>query len=168
MANNIGNVAIWLLGGACLFALTVPPAVWSGGAVSELQPQIGELINPETVGVIADVFLVRSGGMWTEGDTEGHYKVIISNHGLDHIVSKLYLQWLELEPENGTFKIRKTVGFAALNDMPVYNLEVAGWTPQGSSLRVDLDAYNSYSGEKSHFILDAAAPGAATLINRER
>ncbi|CAG0943273.1 hypothetical protein BROC_02215 [Candidatus Brocadiaceae bacterium] len=126
------------------------------------------MVTSSAVGITADVSLVKSGGTWTEGNTEGHYRVIISNRGFDHVVSKLYLQWLELDPEKGTYRIRATVGFAALNDIPVYNLELIGWTPHESRLRVDLDAYNSYSGEKSRFILDAATPGNATLINQKR
>lgn len=39
------------------------------------------------------------GGSWFEGEIQGQYCVIIVDRSFDHIVSKLYLQWLNQESE---------------------------------------------------------------------
>ncbi|HET7024701.1 MAG TPA: hypothetical protein VFI39_05810 [Gemmatimonadales bacterium] len=41
-----------------------------------------------------DVDAVATGGYWTLGDQEGHYRLIIVSGGFEHVVSQIYLQWL--------------------------------------------------------------------------
>ncbi len=166
--SRSGVVTARLRTGLCVFAfaLTVTASAWGGNTAPKARPQVAEAVAADAVGVTADVSTVRTGGAWTEGEREGQYRLIITNRGFDHIVSKLYLQWLEQEPEEGVPKVRATVAFAAFNEMPVYNLDIAEWRPQTNRMRVELTAYNSYSGAKCRFIVEATAPGAATLIDQ--
>jgi hypothetical protein len=157
-----GIVTAPLRAGLCALALTLTASAWGGNTA----PQVAVAVAADAVGVAADVSTVRTGGAWSEGENQGQYRVIITDRGFDHIVSKLYLQWLEQEPEEGVPQVRATVAFAAFNEMPVYNLDIAEWKPQTNRLRVELTAYNSYSGAKCRFIVEAIAPGAATLTNR--
>lgn len=161
-----GFLTLRLCVGLWSLVLTVTADAW-GDTVSKTGSQVAEALASDTVGVPADVSTVQTGGVWSESDKEGNYRVIIINHGFDHIVSKLYLQWLEQKPEEVVPQVLTTAVFAAFNEMPVYNLDIAEWNPQKNRLRVELTAYNSYSGTKCRFIVEAMAPGAATLINRK-
>jgi len=137
-------------------------SAWGGNVA----PQVAAAVAADAVGVTTDVLTVRTGGAWSEGEKQGQYRIIITNRGFDHIVSKLYLQWLEQEQEEAVPQVRATVAFAAFNEMPVYNLDIAEWKSQANRMRVELTAYNSYSGAKCRFIVEATAPGAATLIQQ--
>lgn len=144
----------------CAFALTVTACAWGGNAA----PQVAAAVAADAAGIAADVSTVRTGGAWSEGEKQGQYRIIITNRGFDHIVSKLYLQWLEQEPEEAVPQVHATVAFAAFNEMPVYNLDISEWKPQSNRMRFELTGYNSYSGAKCRFIVEAMAPGVATLI----
>ncbi len=152
--------------GLCALALTVTASARGANTDPKARPQVAVAVIATAAGVTADVSTVRTGGAWSEGKRQGQYRIIITDRGFDHIVSKLYLQWLEQEPEEAVPVVRATVGFSAFNEMPVYNLDIAEWNPQINLLRVELTAYNSYSGAKCRFIVEAMAPGAATLIDR--
>ena len=147
---------------ALALALTVAASAWGDNAVPKTQAQVAA----DTIVVTADVSTVRTGGSWSEGENQGQYRVIITNRGFDHIVSKLYLQWLVQKPEEGVPQVRATVAFSAFNEMPVYNLDISEWKPQSNRLQIELTAYNSYSGAKCRFIVEAMAPGVATLIDQ--
>lgn len=158
-----GIITARLHAGLFALTLTVTTSAWGGNAAPKVRPQVAEAVAADAVGVTADVSTVHTGGAWSERDKEGTYRVIITDRGFDHVKSKLYLQWLVQEPEEGLPQVRATVAFAAFNEMPVYNLDISEWKPQMNRLRVELSAYNSYSGAKCRFIVEAMTPGAATL-----
>jgi hypothetical protein len=39
---------------------------------------------------------VRTAGWWSDAGREGPYRIVITEHGFDQLVSRLYLQWIEL------------------------------------------------------------------------
>lgn len=109
-----------------------------------------------------EIATVRTAGWWTEAHRAGTYRIVITEHGFDKIVSRLYLQWLEPDAEAGP-RILATVGFEQLNEVPVYHLEIAAIRPLQDGLEVELDGSSLYTGETRRFLLHAAAPGTATL-----
>ena len=36
-----------------------------------------------------------SGGRWSEGSAQGHYRVLIYTGGFDHIISEAYVEWIK-------------------------------------------------------------------------
>lgn len=112
-----------------------------------------------------EIATVRTVGWWSEADRSGTYRIIITEHGFDKIVSRLYLQWLEPDEEDGS-RIVATAGFDQLNEVPVYHLEVAAIRPLENGLEVELDSSSLYTGEAQVFLLRAGPPGTATLTPR--
>ena len=109
---------------------------------------------------------VRTVGWWTEGEREGTYRIIVEERGFDKIVSKLFIQWLEVvegAPETGTLA---TVGIEQLNELPAYKLEIAAVHELQDRLDIELDGYNHYTGETERFLIRAGPPSDVSLEER--
>ena len=109
------------------------------------------------------VATVRTAGWWSEAGREGPYRIVITEHGFDKIVSRLYLQWLELVGASSGTRILTTVGFDQLNEVPLYQLEILAIRELPDRLEVELEGSSLYTGEKRHFLLRAGPPAVASL-----
>lgn len=112
------------------------------------------------------VATVRTVGWWSEAGQEGPYRIVITEHGFDKIVSRLYLQWLELVGETSGSRILTTVGFDQLNEVPMYQLEIAAIRELPDGLEVELVGSSLYTGEQQQFVFRAGPPGVAALQTR--
>ena len=111
----------------------------------------------------AAIATVTTAGWWSEADREGPYRIVITEHGYDELVSRLYLQWLEPVDEPPGSRVVGTVGFDELNEVPLYRLEVAATRDLPTGLEVELRGASPYTGEERRFLLRAGPPGVATL-----
>jgi hypothetical protein len=109
------------------------------------------------------VATVRTVGWWSEAGREGPYRVVVTEHGFDKIVSRLYLQWLELLGEPSGARVLTTVGFDQLNQVPLYQLEILAIRELADGLEVELEGSSLYTGEQRHFVLRAGPPAVASL-----
>ena len=109
------------------------------------------------------VATVRTAGWWSEAGREGPYRIVITEHGFDKIVSRLYLQWLELVGETTGVRVLTTVGFDQLNEVPLYQLEILAIRELPDRLEVELEGSSLYTGEKRPFLLRAGPPAVASL-----
>jgi hypothetical protein len=109
------------------------------------------------------VATVRTAGWWSEAGREGPYRIVITEHGFDKIVSRLYLQWLELVGASSGTRILTTVGFDQLNEVPLYQLEILAIRELPDRLEVELEGSSLYTGEKRLFLLRAGPPAVASL-----
>jgi hypothetical protein len=106
---------------------------------------------------------VRTAGWWSDAGREGPFRIVITEHGFDHLVSRLHVQWLELVDEETGLRVVSTVGFDQLNEVPFYQLEIAAIRELPNGLEVELTGFSSYTGEQRHFVVRAGAPGIAKL-----
>src|SRR5262245_36067434 len=104
------------------------------------------------------VATARTVGRWSEAGREGSDRIVITEHGFDQIVSRLYLQWLELLDEPSGARVLTTVGFDQLNDVPLYQLEIVATRELPVRLEVELEGSSPYTGEKRHFVVRAGPP----------
>jgi len=109
------------------------------------------------------VATVRTVGWWSEAGREGPYRIVITEHGFDKLVSRLYLQWLELVGEPSGARLLTTVGFDELNEVPLYQLEILAIRELPDRLEIELEGSSLYTGEKQHFLLRAGPPAVASL-----
>lgn len=119
----------------------------------------------EAPGVPADVATVATVGWWMAGAAEGAYRLVIVEQGFDQIVSQVYLEWIELPPD-GLPRIRARKDFDALNQVPLYKLDLADTRSDAAGLELILDARHAYTGERQRFEIRAGAPDDARLIAR--
>ena len=70
----------------------------------------------DTLKLDPTVTFVVSGGHWTADGTEGNYRVIVRSGGFDHIVSELFVQWVQ-DPrsENDSTAVRASVKVDSLS-----------------------------------------------------
>jgi hypothetical protein len=77
----------------------------------------------------ADVSDVTSGGWWSGGGREGSYRIIIQAGGFEHIVSRVWLQWVSGPSEQeDSMRVVASVEIEEING--------AGW--QANSPRIEL------------------------------
>lgn len=141
-----------MLGAASTLAAEHETLVTSDQPAAE---EVVETLPPE-------IATVRTVGWWSEADQSGTYRLVITQHGFDKVVSRLFLQWLEPEQEGGS-RVVSTVGFDELNEVPLYQLEVTEIRPLNNALEVELEGTSLYTGESLTFLLRAGSPGTATL-----
>ena len=44
-----------------------------------------------------EVWLAKTGGLWTQGDHYGHYRVLVLRKGIEHAIDQVQVQWLEAD-----------------------------------------------------------------------
>jgi hypothetical protein len=106
---------------------------------------------------------IRTAGWWSDAGREGPYRIVITEHGFDHLVSRLYVQWLELVDEEVGLRVLSTVGFDQLNEVPLYQLSILAVREATDELEIELLGFSSYSGEEQRFLVRAGPPGVAAL-----
>jgi hypothetical protein len=52
---------------------------------------------------------VQSGGSWQSGKQEGFYRVVVVAGGFEHVIAKLYLQWIATDSDEREYKLVRTV-----------------------------------------------------------
>lgn len=150
LATVIGSSL--LLVGAC-----------AAGGTGEERPAASNRAAGLVESLPSAVATVRTAGWWSEAGREGPYRIVITEHGFDKIVSRLYLQWLELLGEASGLRVLTTVGFDQLNEVPLYQLEIVAIRELPDRLEVELEGSSLYTGEKRLFVLRAGPPAVASL-----
>lgn len=108
-----------------------------------------------------EIATVRTAGWWSAADRSGTIRIVITEHGFDQIVSRLYLQWLEVD-EAGA-RVIATLDFDELNEVPVRQLDLAAIRTSATGIEVELTASSLYTDDIEAYLLRAGAPGEATL-----
>ncbi len=118
---------------------------------------------PEVLGLGPQIASVNSGGWWTDDDDEGFYRVVLEDRGFEHVVSKVWVQWIEISPVGGAQRIRETADIEELNGAAACKLEIHRLLPTAEGVEIELVGQNSYTTEAVRFVLRAGAPGIWTL-----
>lgn len=151
-----------------LFPLILATAALVGACAPSGSERGPAILAPDDPAALLDslppaIATVRTAGWWSDAGREGPYRIVITEHGFDHLVSRLHVQWLELVDEETGLRVVSTVGFDQLNEVPFYQLEIAAIRELPNGLEVELTGFSSYTGEQRHFVVRAGAPGIAEL-----
>lgn len=120
-------------------------------------------LKRDPIGLSAAITTVRTGGSWADGGSSGSYRVVIVDQGFEHVVSKVYIQWIEIQPEERTQHVLVTALFEKINSRPMYSLDITSFDSGDGVLEVHLSGYNAYSNEAQNFTIRAREPGSAFL-----
>ena len=100
------------------------------------------------------VAFVATGGFWEFGPDRGQFRVVVTNHGWEHVISKVELQWLLEDVAARDLRLHKSVEVAELSG----GLMSVGQPTFTSGGNVVLHA-NLKTGESTVFVLTPLQPG---------
>jgi len=135
----------WILSAATALLVTAAPA------------QDGHLATVDALP--GDVLSVTSAGRWHTGDAAGFYRVVVLGGGYEHVVNRLYLQWLRDGDSEGPARVVKTTGVSELNTEGPYSFACHVRSARANELVVAVRATHAYTGERVRFTVRAGAPG---------
>ena len=64
-----------------------------------------------------DIGTVETGGEWQNGDKTGFYRIVVTGDGIEHLVNRLYVQWLALEFGGNSYRLERTVAVEEINTL---------------------------------------------------
>jgi hypothetical protein len=105
-----------------------------------------------------------SGGHWSAGGAEGAYRVVVRSGGFDHIVSELFVQWLQ-DPrsENDSVAVRASVKVDSLSGL--WSLGQPKFVCS-SACHVEIGGTDTHTMEESKWELSLGPPGRVIVRRR--
>jgi len=112
--------------------------------------------------ISADVIEVQTFGSWQSDEQAGHYRLILTQSGFEHVKNNVFVQWIAVTDDG--LRVIETVGIEEINDSNVYavsvtTLEEGAWT---------LSLTNIYSYETKSIRLKPGLPGEAIEVSEGR
>jgi hypothetical protein len=102
---------------------------------------------------------VKSAGRWRAAETTGVYRVVVVRGGYEHIVDRLYIQWLSNAIGDSPPTILATVGVSEINDAGPFTISHALYAEATNRLRITVTARHTHTGARRQFVFVATAPG---------
>jgi len=112
----------------------------------------------------ANIHNVTSGGYWSAGKDEGFFRAVVTAGGVEHVVHRLYIQWLKNNPKTQDYELVRTVNVKELNlgHGHVMNVKTSFGDINAFSIKVTA---NSRGCEPKHFTIIAKGNGKYTFTN---
>lgn len=60
-------------------------------------------------GTPVSIHTVQTGGSWESGKQEGFYRVVVVAGGFEHVIARLYVQWIATDQDEREYKLVRTV-----------------------------------------------------------
>lgn len=108
---------------------------------------------------------VAAGGFWTVGKDEGFFRAVVIAGGVEHVVHRLYIQWLRSDPNKQSYELVRTVNVRELNQGQGHVLEVKTSFGDINAFKVDVTA-NSRGGKAKRFAITAKGDGKYAIQSR--
>ena len=106
---------------------------------------------------------VDAGGYWARDKQEGFFRVVVVAAGVEHVVHRIYLQWLTIDPDSQDYRLVGTTPVKELNEGHGSVLDVKTEYPDLGRLRVTINASPRGGGPVKRFVLTAKGDGTYTL-----
>ena len=108
---------------------------------------------------------VTSGGHWSDGVRDGHFRVVVRSLGWDHVVSEVTVQWLAGDAATQTYDVVRTqVVFDPAINGP-WSFGEPTIEPVGGWIRVTARGTNSYTMEEGRLSFVAGALDEVIVID---
>jgi hypothetical protein len=111
----------------------------------------------------ASIHKVEAGGYWSRGKEEGFFRVVVVAGGVEHVVHRLYLQWLAVDPDSQKYRVVRTIPVREINKGHGSVLEVKSTFADLGRLKVAITARRRGGGPAKRFVLTAQADGTYSL-----
>jgi len=86
-----------------------------------------------------EVHSVHSGGFWKHGNQVGRYRIVVMVAGFEHLIARLYVQWISTDQDSRDDKIVRTVNVTEFNAGGASVIEPAlRFTPGAKNLQIEL------------------------------
>lgn len=151
-----------------------PPPVFLVGLSMRTLLVLGAALLPvvaraqDWVLVDPSVAFVVTGGSWSEGKTDGQYRLIVRTAGFERVASELFVEWLT-QP-NGTDRagrVLKQVLVSAIAPR-VWLLERPEINCNPSACTAAITGSNTYTMEQGAWTLTLGPPGEVSVAARAR
>ena len=127
---------------------------------------VPQLVGAQTAPAVpTNVDAVEAGGYWTTGSQEGQYRLIVESSGYEHIVSRVFLQWLS-QPKSSDDSV------TILASVELTEIDAGGWrlyAPRfqlhGAQWQATIDGENSHTQPvaTSRWRLTLGVPGKYSM-----
>jgi len=115
--------------------------------------------------VPASIHYVNAGSYWQQGKKEGFFRAVVVAGGVEHVSHRMFLQWLQIDPDTQAYELVRTVNVKELNLGQGYVLEVKPVPTDFGSFRIDVTA-NARGGSAKKFSIKAGADGSYKIQAR--
>lgn len=119
----------------------------------------------DTERVPASIHHVASGGYWAVGGEEGYFRAVVVAGGIEHVVHRLYIQWLRNDMKTQGYKLIRTVNVKELNMGHGYILKVKTAFGNENAFKIDISAH-SRGGQAKRFAITAKGDGRYVIRSR--
>ena len=58
---------------------------------------------------VPGIHTVQSGGFWDTRQQEGFYRVVVTSGGFEHVIARLFVQWITTDQDTREYKVVRTV-----------------------------------------------------------
>jgi hypothetical protein len=116
--------------------------------------------------VLASIHRIDAGGYWARGKEEGFFRIVVIATGVEHVVHRLYLQWLTVDPDSQEYRVVRTTSVKEINEGHSSVLEVKPDFADMGRLKVAITAKPRGGGPLKQFDLTAQADGTYSLRAR--
>lgn len=106
-----------------------------------------------------EIAFVSTGGQWAAGDRVGHIRVVVVNGGYEHVTSRVFVHWLDVDREKGA-RVVESRPVGEINDPGTWSVGQPVISHRGEVTIVRLSATNPYDGRETEFVLSVKGPGA--------
>jgi hypothetical protein len=143
----------------CLLACAVAGSMTSaGGSAAATQ----DAFEAGVAAIPSEVREVRVAGRWRAGTDDGFYRVIVLRVGEDHVVDRLYVQWVRDAADGDRSRIAATLAVSEINDAGPFTFTYALKPEATTRLRITVNTHHTYTGGRRQFVLFATTPGTVT------
>ena len=119
----------------------------------------------EPTAVDPNVTAVLTGGAWEFDGVRGQYRIIVRNHGHEHVVSTIDVEWIE--ERNSEPRVHAQVEVKELADR-VWSIGAPRFIVRKGECRLRFVATNSYTFEERVFEAILGANGKYTTVRWEK
>lgn len=138
-------------------------AVW---ALPAPQARAEDKLLADAEGLPPSVHQVVSGGYWSRGKREGFFRVIVISGGVEHVAHRLYLQWLEIDPDTRSYSVASTRGVKEINGGHGFLLDVKAEFPDMESGKISVAARRARPPQEKLFAITVKGDGSYAIKSR--
>ena len=114
-------------------------------------------------GIPVSIHKVAAGGYWSEAEAEGFFRVVVVAAGVEHVVHRLYIQWLAIDADTQGYHLVRTVGVEEVNGGHGATLDVEAAFPDLDRLEVSIKVNPRGGGPAQSLVLSAGGDGTYTI-----
>jgi len=111
-------------------------------------------------GIPASIHEIAAGGYWSAAENEGFFRVVVVAAGVEHVVHRLYIQWLAIDAETGGYRLVRTVAVEEINGGPGATLDIEAAFPDLNRLDLSIEVHPRGGGPGQSLVLVAGGNGA--------